>query len=121
LVGQSIEKNGIKVTVKRAEVLASIYDNFNKKELKPSNGVFLVLFFELQNTTSSTYAFNRCLLLDAQKKEFPESEFNATFSLFNTYPDYSANSTVPANSKGQDYRMWDVSADAKTPFEVFLP
>lgn len=110
LVGQSGTYSNMKATVTKVDRFSEIKGSGGK--IIKSQGVFLVVSFDLENLGDKPSAFIFAGLLDAKGREFSASgNIDATVAL-SFSGQYKTDTLVQPSFKGKDYKIFEVPADA---------
>lgn len=110
LIGQSGTYANMKATVTKVDRFSEIKGSGGK--VIKSQGVFLVVSFDLENLGDKPAVFIFAGLLDAKGREFSASgNIDATVAL-SFSGQYKTDTLVQPSFKGKDYKIFEVPADA---------
>ncbi len=122
LVGQTAKKGNLQASISKVQALAEIKDDFKKQVLKPTKGMFLLVFFDLKNSGTTEETFSLAQINDNNGTALENAAFDADFALSsskNAIP-FTPNSIVQPGGSGQDFKLFDISTNA-TGLKFSLP
>ncbi len=109
LIGQSGNEDGLIVTVTKVDRFSQIY-NYDGSPIQ-SQGVFLVVSYDLYNSSSKPQGFAIIRLIDGQSRTFSSSDnFDVSFALgFNGYKE---DLSIQPTFSGKGFTVFEVPPDA---------
>jgi hypothetical protein len=110
LIGQTVENDGLIVTVTAVDRLSRIQDSRGK--VATPQGVFLVVQYDMKNNSNRPRSIIFLRLLDNKNREFsPNSNSDASFMIAFSNR-YKSDLNIQPTFSGKDYTTFDVPADA---------